>query len=61
MKRTLSAFAEAGLVLDAVIFGPEGSIAASGRVENESDDTFLLPSGVWPTDHKGLLVTFGMK
>lgn len=46
---------------DAVIFGPEGSIAASGRVENESDDTFLLPSGVWPTDHKGLLVTFGMK
>lgn len=46
---------------DAVIFGPEGSIVASVRVDNESDDTFLLPSGVWPTDHKGLLVTFGMK
>lgn len=46
---------------DAVIFGPEGSIAVSRRVGNESEDKFLLPSGVWPTDHKGLLVTFRMK
>lgn len=48
-------------LLDAVIFGPEGSIAAAGRVRNEASDRFLLPSGIWPTDHKGLLVTFRIK
>lgn len=43
---------------DAVIFGPEGCIARSERVKEESRDKFITPSGVWPTDHKGLLVTF---
>lgn len=43
---------------DAIIFGHEGSIAYSKRVPNETQDKFLLPLGVWPTDHKGLLVTF---
>ena len=51
-----------GLTLkDAIIFGHEGSIAYSQRVPNETQDKFLLPLGVWPTDHKGVLVTFRLK
>ena len=46
---------------DAVIFGPRGSIVNSKRMPEVSKDRFLLPLGVWPTDHKGLLVTFGLK
>ncbi|MBE7400127.1 endonuclease/exonuclease/phosphatase family protein [Bacteroides fragilis] len=45
----------------AVIFGPKGSIVRNQRVEETSKDKFLLPLDVWPTDHKGLLVTFKMK
>ena len=43
---------------DVAIFGHEGSIARSKRVPNESQDKFILPLGVWPSDHKGLLVSF---
>lgn len=46
---------------DAVIFGPKGCIAKSQRVTEESKDRFLLPIDVWPTDHKGLLVTFELE
>ena len=46
---------------DAVIFGPKGSISHSQRVQENSKDKFLEPQGVWPTDHKGLLVTFELK
>lgn len=46
---------------DAMIFGPKGSIVKSRRVQETSKDRFLLPIGVWPTDHKGLLVTFELK
>lgn len=46
---------------DAVIFGPQGSILKSQRVKETSKDKFLLPEGVWPTDHKGLLVTFEIR
>lgn len=42
----------------AIIFGPKSSIVRSQRVKETSKDKFLLPKGVWPTDHKGLLVTF---
>lgn len=42
----------------AVVFGPKTSIVRSQRVEETSADEFLTPEGVWPTDHKGLLVTF---
>ena len=45
-------------LVDAVIFGPRGSICKSRRVEEQTQDPFLLPQGVWPTDHKGVLVTF---
>ena len=43
---------------DAIIFGPKGSIVKSQRLEETSKDLFLKPEGTWPTDHKGLLVTF---
>lgn len=43
---------------EAVIFGPRGSIVKNHRTDESSDDEFLLPLGVWPTDHKGVLVTF---
>lgn len=46
---------------DAVVFGPKGSIVKGKRVEETSDDRFLGPLGVWPTDHKGVLVTFEWK
>lgn len=43
---------------DAVIFGPKGSIVKSERIVETSKDRFIEPLGVWPTDHKGMLVTF---
>lgn len=46
---------------DAIIFGPKGSIVKNQRVEETSKDKFLLPEGVWPTDHKGVLVTFTLR
>lgn len=42
----------------AVIFGPKGSIVRNQRQEETSQDSFLLPEGVWPTDHKGVMVRF---
>lgn len=45
----------------AVIFGPKESIVRAQRVKETSKDKFLLPLNVWPTDHKGLLVTFRCK
>ena len=43
---------------DAVIFGPKGSIVKSERIVETSKDRFIEPLGAWPTDHKGVLVTF---
>ncbi|WP_455586429.1 endonuclease/exonuclease/phosphatase family protein [Bacteroides sp.] len=43
---------------EAIIFGPESSIVRGQRVAETSKDKFLTPIGVWPTDHKGVLVTF---
>lgn len=46
---------------DAIIYGPSGCIVRNQRVANSSKDRFLKPEGTWPTDHKGLLVTFKLK
>lgn len=43
---------------DTIIFGPKGSVVRSQPVLETSEDKFLLPLDVWPTDHKGLLTTF---
>lgn len=50
---------DADLTLKSVcIVGPSGSILNGARVENDSQDTFIAPTGTWPTDHKALLATF---
>lgn len=46
---------------EAIIFGPESSVVCGKRVAENSEDKFLLPLNVWPTDHKGILVTFRLK
>lgn len=46
---------------DVVIFGPKGSIRKSERIRETSHDRFITPLDVWPTDHKGLFVTFELK
>jgi len=45
----------------AQLFGPEGCIAKGKRTADASSDTFIKPIGTWPSDHKGLLVTFKMR
>ena len=45
-------------LLDAAVFGPRGSISNSQRVTEATEDPFIEPLGVWPTDHKGLLARF---
>ena len=51
--------AEGWEVNDAVVVGPKSSIVRSQRVEEDSQDLFSTPTGTWPTDHKGVLITFG--
>lgn len=43
---------------DVVIFGPSKSVARHQRVEETGQDRFVKPKGEWPSDHKGVLVTF---
>ncbi len=44
----------------AAVVGPRSSIVRCGRAEERSRDKFVEPAGdgTWPTDHKGVLVTF---
>jgi len=46
---------------DVKIVGPESTVRYAQKQEKDSEDKFLLPKGVWPTDHKGLLATFLIK
>lgn len=43
---------------DCRIFGPKGCIKNSERYTESTADSYLLPLGTWPTDHKGVLTTF---
>lgn len=45
-------------LLQANVFGPRCSIRNSMRVQENTQDVFIEPLGVWPTDHKGVLVRF---
>lgn len=42
----------------AEILGPKGSIKQGIRVMETSEDKFLEPLGIWPSDHKAILCTF---
>lgn len=48
-------------VIDAAVFGPKTSIVRNQRVEETSDDKIIEPLDVWPSDHKGVLVTMEME
>ena len=48
-------------IKDAVIFGPKNSVVRSKVVTEQTSDRFIEPLGVWPTDHKGLLVKLYIK
>lgn len=47
--------------VNAYVHGPDSSIVRGKRVKEESQDSFILPEGVWPTDHKAVLVEFSWK
>jgi hypothetical protein len=40
------------------IFGPKGDVAINKRVLEKTNDVFLEPLAVWPTDHKGVISEF---
>ena len=46
---------------EAFVLGPVGSIVRGERVKEETEDKFIEPVDLWPTDHKGLIVTFKIK
>lgn len=46
---------------NAAIFGPQGSIVKNQRKKETSKDPFIEPLDTWPTDHKGVFVTFLLK
>lgn len=46
------------ILSNASIVGPEESICRGKVKANDSDDVFITPEGVWPTDHKGNLAVF---
>ncbi len=43
---------------NAQILGPKGDIVRNQRVLKHTQDIFIKPLGIWPTDHKAVLVTF---
>ena len=45
-------------VQSAAIVGPTTSVVRNQRVEETGQDVFVTPPGVWPTDHKGNVMTF---
>lgn len=48
-----------GLVLsDVKLYGPQGCVLRGIRTPERTADTFVAPLGIWPTDHKGLIVEF---
>lgn len=41
----------------AALLGPRSSIVRGQRADETSQDPIIEPQGVWPSDHKGVLVT----
>ena len=49
-------------VKNAQIVGPTGSIVRGQRIEEQTKDPIIPPvDNQWPSDHKGVLVTFYIK
>jgi len=45
-------------LVNSKIFGPKGEIAKNKRVLEKTNDEFIEPLAIWPTDHKGILSEF---
>lgn len=43
------------------LVGPGETVLRNEIVPNDSEDTFITPKSVWPSDHKGNLATFALK
>jgi len=43
------------------ILGPKSSIKKNKRVDEQTEDVFIKPLGVWPSDHKGVFAEFELK
>ncbi len=43
------------------ILGPNTSILNGKMVVEKTQDPFITPKGIWPTDHKAILATFTLK
>lgn len=48
-------------VVGAQMIGPKGTIAYNKRVVEETDDPFIEPLDVWPSDHKAVVIEFKLK
>lgn len=46
---------------DVFMVGPDTSILRNERVKDEGKDKFILPLGVWPSDHRGVMAVFKLK
>ena len=46
---------------DCIIVGPAETVLRGKIVAADSKDKFLTPQSIWPSDHKGNLVTFRIK
>ena len=44
--------------ISSMILGPSRSIVKSQRIEENTEDYFITPKGIWPSDHKGVIATF---
>ncbi|MHC8947943.1 endonuclease/exonuclease/phosphatase family protein [Sphingobacterium hungaricum] len=45
-------------VKDVHVVGPVETVVRAKKQDRDSQDQFLVPKAVWPTDHKALLATF---
>lgn len=55
-------YPDPALTLDkAIIVGPSSDILKGEIIENDSDDHFIEPKGIWPSDHKGIFSIFSIK
>lgn len=43
------------------IIGPDSSIEKGKVVKDNTKDSFILPMGIWPTDHRAVLSVFKIK
>lgn len=49
------------VMVNSQLVGPSETVIRGKIVDNDTNDKFVTPKCVWPTDHKGNLVTFKIK